>query len=106
MAPTTEFSEHGINELRYLQAMYEAGAKGSFDILGANAYGLRSGPDDRRLALDRHVHFSRTVLVRRLMARHDHPGRPTCAAEVGGTAVPDRSGSLDLWRRAHRGAQP
>ena len=105
MAPTTEFSEHGINELRYLQAMYDAGAIGSFDILGANAYGLRSGPDDRRLALDRDVNFSRPVLVRRLMVRNGDAGRPIWAAEVGWSAVPDGSGIPDLWGRVDRQTQ-
>ena len=105
MAPTTEFSEHGINELRYLQAMYDAGARGSFDILGANAYGLRSGPDDRRLALDRDVNFSRPVLVRRLMVRNGDAGRPIWAAEVGWSAVPDGSGIPDLWGRVDRETQ-
>jgi hypothetical protein len=105
MAPTTEFSEHGINELRYLQAMYDAGARGSFDILGANAYGLRSGPDDRRLALDRDVNFSRPILVRRLMVRNGDAGRPIWAAEVGWSAVPDGSGIPDLWGRVDRETQ-
>jgi hypothetical protein len=105
MAPTTEFSEHGINELRYLQAMYDAGARGSFDILGANAYGLRSGPHDRRLALGSDVNFSRTILVRRLMVRNGDAGRPIWAAEVGWNAVPDGSGIPDLWGRVDRQTQ-
>jgi hypothetical protein len=105
MAPTTELSEKGVNELIYLQQMYDAGAKGNFDVLGANAYGLRSGPDDRRLALDRDVNFSRPVLVRRLMVRNGDAERPIWAAEVGWSAVPDGSGIPDLWGRVDRQTQ-
>jgi hypothetical protein len=105
MAPTTEFSEYGINELRYLQAMYDAGARGAFDILGANAYGLRSGPDDRRLAIDRDVNFSRPVLMRELMVRNGDAARPIWAAEVGWNAVPEGSDIPDLWGRVSRDMQ-
>lgn len=105
MAPTTEWSEHGLNDLRYLQAMYDAGVRGAFDILGANAYGLRSGPDDRRLAVDSDVNFSRPILTRRVMVRNGDAGRPIWAAEVGWNAVPEGSGIPDLWGRVDRGTQ-
>lgn len=105
LAPTTEFSRYGINELRFLQAMYDAGAKGTFDVLGANAYGLRSGPDDRRLAPDSDVNFSRPVLMRRLMVRNGDAARPIWAAEVGWNAVPEGSGIPDLWGRVDRETQ-
>jgi len=105
LAPTTEFSEHGINDLVYLQQMYDAGAKGSFDVLGANAYGLRSGPDDLRASLDRDVNFSRPILVRRLMVKNGDASRPIWAAEVGWNAVPEGSGIADLWGRVDRQTQ-
>src|SRR5262249_16554338 len=105
LAPTTEFSEKGINDLVYLQQMYDAGARGVFDVLGANAYGLLSGPDDQRGALDRDVNFSRPVLVRRLMVRNGDADRPIWAAEVGWNAVPEGSGIPDLWGRVDRQTQ-
>jgi hypothetical protein len=88
MAPTTELSEKGINELVYLQRLYDEGVKGYFDVLAANAYGLRSGPDDRRVALDRDVNFSRPLLVRQLMVRNGDASRPIWASEVGWNAAP------------------
>jgi hypothetical protein len=88
MAPTTELSEKGINELVFLQRLYDEGARGYFDVLGVNAYGLRSGPDDRRVALDRDVNFSRPVLVRQLMVRNGDAGRPIWASEVGWNSAP------------------
>ena len=50
MAPTIEESDRALNELLFLQQMYDAGARGAFDVLAVQAYGLRSGPDDLRLA--------------------------------------------------------
>ena len=33
------------SELTYLQRLYDAGARGTFDVLALQAYGLRGGPD-------------------------------------------------------------
>ena len=57
-----------MNEQIYFQQMYDAGAKDYFDIMSVMAYGLRSGPDDRRLTLQ-DVNFSRPLLVREIMVR-------------------------------------
>ncbi len=105
LAPTTELSENGINELIYLQSMYDAGVRGAFDILGANAYGLRSGPNDRRLAIDRDVNFSRPQLVRRLMVQNGDSGRPIWIAEVGWNSLPEEFPAISLFGRVDRGLQ-
>lgn len=105
LAPTTELSEKGINDLVYLQRMYDAGAGAAFDVLAANAYGLRSGPHDRRVALDRDVNFSRPILVRQLMVRNGDARKAIWASEVGWNAVPEGSGIPDLWGRVDRETQ-
>lgn len=105
LAPTTEFSEKGRNDLLYLQEMYDAGARHAFDVLGANAYGLRSGPDDRRFALDRDVNFSRPVLTRQVMVRNGDSSKPIWAAEVGWNALPEDWPSKSLWGRVDRATQ-
>jgi hypothetical protein len=87
MAPTIEESDHALNELVFLQQMYDAGARGSFDVLGVQAYGLRSGPDDLRLASG-DVNFSRTMAVRELMVKNGDAARPIWATEVGWNAPP------------------
>jgi polysaccharide biosynthesis protein PslG len=87
MAPTLEESERALNELVYLQGLYDAGGQGSFDVLAVQAYGLRSGPDDRRLA-DDDVNFSRSLLVRELMVRNGDAARPIWATEIGWNAQP------------------
>ncbi|MFN8522101.1 MAG: cellulase family glycosylhydrolase [Chloroflexota bacterium] len=87
MAPTLEESERAMNELLFIQSMYDAGARGHFDVLGVQAYGLRSGPDDWRMsAAD--VNVSRTMLVRELMVRNGDATRPIWATELGWNAQP------------------
>lgn len=87
LAPTVEDSPWARSELRYLEALYAAGAGASFDILAVQAYGLRDGPDDRRLDPGR-VNFSRPLLVRELMVRHGDAHKPVWAAELGWNALP------------------
>ena len=87
LAPTVEESDRALNELVFLQRMYDAGARGAFDVLAVQAYGLRSGPDDRRLASG-DVNFSRTLVVRELMVKNGDAARPIWATEVGWNAPP------------------
>ena len=49
LAPTIEESPWAQSELAFLDALYDAGWAASFDVLSVQAYGLRDGPDDRRL---------------------------------------------------------
>ncbi|MGE3269518.1 MAG: cellulase family glycosylhydrolase [Chloroflexota bacterium] len=87
MAPTIEESDRALNELLFLQQMYDAGARGAFDVLAVQAYGLRSGPDDLRLTSG-DVNFSRTLVVRELMVRNGDAARPIWATEMGWNAPP------------------
>jgi polysaccharide biosynthesis protein PslG len=87
LAPTVEESLWVVNDLQYLEAMYRAGAGSAFDVLAVQAYGLRDGPDDRRLGADR-VNFSRALLVRELMVRWGDAAKPVWATELGWNALP------------------
>jgi hypothetical protein len=87
LAPTLTESSDALNELLYLQQLYDAGARGTFDVLAVQAYGLRGGPDDPRL--DRSdVTFSRPVLARQLMARNGDSATPVWATEMGWNVNP------------------
>jgi hypothetical protein len=87
MAPTLTENADALNELVYLQRVYDAGARGAFDVLAVQAYGLRGGPDDPRT--DRSdITFSRPVLVRELMERNGDVGTPVWATEVGWNVNP------------------
>lgn len=88
LAPTIEETWRALNDLVYLQQMYDAGAKDYFDIMSTMAYGLRSGPDDRRLTL-RDVNFSRPLLIREIMVRNGDASKPIWASEMGWNAQPE-----------------
>src|ERR687883_2067879 len=85
--PAAAESDQALNELIYLQQMYDSGAAGYFDIMSVQAYGLRNGPDDRRLDLG-DVNFSRPLLVRELMVKNGDGAKSVWASEVGWNSQP------------------
>jgi hypothetical protein len=87
LAPTLTENADALNELAYLQQLYDAGVRGSFDVLAVQAYGLRGGPDDPRV--DRQdVTFSRPLLVRQVMERNGDAATPIWATEMGWNVNP------------------
>jgi hypothetical protein len=87
LSPTLTENADALNELVYLQQLYDAGARGSFDVLAVQAYGLRGGPDDPRI--DRSdVTFSRPELVREVMVRNGDAVVPVWATEMGWNVNP------------------
>jgi hypothetical protein len=87
LAPTTERTERNLEDLIFLQRMYDAGAKDYFDILSVQGYGLWNGPTDRRAHADR-ANFSRVLLIRELMVENGDANKPIWASEVGWNALP------------------
>lgn len=87
LAPTTERTERNLEDLIFLQRMYDAGARDYFDILSVQGYGLWNGPTDRRAHPDR-ANFSRVLLIRELMVRNGEASKPIWASEVGWNALP------------------
>jgi hypothetical protein len=87
LAPTLTENADALNELTYLQRMYDAGAAGAFDVLAVQAYGLRGGPDDPRVD-PADVTFSRPTLVREVMVRNGDGDRPIWATEMGWNVNP------------------
>lgn len=104
LAPTTEESPKAFNDLKYLQRMYELGARDYFDVMSVNAYGLRSGPYDRRLDLD-DVNFSRPILVRQLMVAYGDVNKPIWASEMGWCALPPDYPEWPMFGRVTREQQ-
>lgn len=112
LTPTTERSAKNLDDLVYLQRMYDLGARDFFDVLAAQAYGLRAGPDGpadalarldlrqawRSLARDGNTNFSRVALVRRVMERNGDASKPIWATEYGWNALPpDWRGNPSPW---------
>ncbi|MCL4459986.1 MAG: glycosyltransferase family 39 protein [Chloroflexi bacterium] len=105
LAPTIEYSERGINDLIFLQQMYDAGAKPYFDIMSVNPYGLRSGPDDYRIDEQRDINFSRPILTREIMVRNGDAGKPIWGSEMGWCALPPDFPAEPLFGRVTREQQ-
>jgi hypothetical protein len=79
---------HNLNELRYLEQMYQAGAKDLFDIMAANAYGLNHPPEDPPDAAV--LNFRRVELLRQVMEQHGDGGKAIWFNEYGWNA-PDEA---------------
>ncbi len=87
LAPTLTENSDAMNDLVYLQRLYDAGIRGSFDVLAVQAYGLRGGPDDPRTGSD-DVTSSRPTLVRREMVANGDAKVPVWATEMGWNVNP------------------
>ncbi len=74
-------SEWGMNDLTFLQAMYDAGAGACFDILAVHAYGWRF-PPNAPPSPDA-VNFRRTELLRAVMVRNGDASKPIIITEGG-----------------------
>ncbi len=74
-------SEWGMNDLDYLQALYDAGAASAFDALAVHAYGWRFPPEEP--ASPDAVNLARVELVRDIMVRNGDEAKPIFITEAG-----------------------
>ncbi len=83
LSPTLEGygSDWGLNELVYLQAMYDAGARDCFDALAIHAYGWTSAVDEP--ADPQRINFARAQLIRDVMLRNGDGHKPCFITEGG-----------------------
>lgn len=87
-----------MNDLDYLAAMYKAGAKNYFDILSANAFGLRASPDDPPDPTK--LNFQRVALDRQIMESFSDANKAIWINEYGWNASPpDFSEDKLIWGR-------
>lgn len=96
LAPTLDTGEWGLNDLAYLQQMYDSGAKYYFDKMAVHAYGWRTPPDDP--ASPDRVNFARTALVRQVMVSNGDADKTILITESGWNDHP-------RWSKAVRPAQ-
>lgn len=89
-------SEAGINDLLFLQAMYDAGAAAYFDILSIHAYGWHFTADDP--ADPEVINFRRSELLRAIMVRNGDGHKQAMITEGGWNDHP-------RWTRAVRPSQ-
>jgi len=83
LAPTLEpeGSAAGLNDLAYLERMYQADAAPYFDALAAHAYGLTL-PPEAAPAPDT-INFRRVELLREIMVAHGDDAKPVYVTEAG-----------------------
>jgi hypothetical protein len=98
LAPTLEpeGSPAGLNDLLYLERMYEAGAASYFDGLSAHAYGLTLPAEDA--PAPGKINFRRVELLREIMVAHGDEDKPVYVTEAGWNDHP-------RWAHAVRPAQ-
>ncbi len=89
-------SEWGMNDLVFLQRMYDAGAAPYFDSLAIHAYGWHFSPDEP--ADPQVINFRRSELLRDIMARNGDSHKQAMITEGGWNDHP-------RWTRAVRPAQ-
>ncbi len=82
LQPDAPPPHNALNDLLFLQRMYDAGAAPYFDIMAMQAYGLWSGPTDRRLH-PRVINFGRPQFVRDLMVANGDAAKPIWISEMG-----------------------
>ncbi len=87
LAPDAPAPGNAVNDLIYLQRMYDAGAAPYFDIMAMQAYGLWSGPTDHRMH-PRVMNFARPEFIRDLMVKNGDANKPLWISELGWNTVP------------------
>jgi len=99
LAPSRELirGHPDYSDVLFLRGLYQIGAHNFFDIVGAKAYGMWSGPEDRRV--DKEVfNFSRVILLREEMLAYGDASKPIWAVEFGWNALPrDWRGAPSPW---------
>ena len=87
-----------MNDLQYLEEMYDAGAASHFDILSANAFGMDSPPDAPPSPGE--LNFARVSLQREIMERFGDADKPMWFNEYGWNAAPESFSEQSLiWKR-------
>lgn len=88
LTPTVAMNGWNMNDLIFLQRMYNAGAGDCFDIFSAQGYGLWSGAEDQRLR-PTVINYPHHVFLRDMMVRNGDARKPIWISELGWNSVPD-----------------
>ncbi len=88
LSPTVALNFRDLNDLIFLQRMYQVGAGDCFDILSAQGYGLWSGPTDQRLR-PTVINYPHVTYLRDVMVKNGDAHKPIWISEAGWNTVPD-----------------
>ncbi len=87
-----------MNEIQFLEEMYQAGAKEYFDILSANAFGLSSPPEEP--AQPKVLNIQRVLFLRQTMEQYGDADKAIWFNEYGWNASPEDFPEEQLiWKR-------
>jgi hypothetical protein len=86
LAPTRENSANAMDDLTYLQRMYDAGARNSFDVLGAHAFGYTHPALDPPSSDT--LNFQRLTLLRHVMEANGDQSKFVLVTESGWNDAP------------------
>lgn len=88
ISPNAAPGANNLNDLIFLQRMYDAGAAPYFDIVALQGYGLWSGPTDHRMH-PRVLNIAHHQFVRDLMVKNGDAAKPIWIAEMNWNVAPD-----------------
>lgn len=88
LTPTLAMNGRNMNDLIFLQRMYNAGAGACFDVMSAQGYGLWSGATDQRLR-PTVINYGHNLYLRDLMVRNGDAEKPIWISEMGWNVVPE-----------------
>jgi hypothetical protein len=97
LAPTVEQSDLALDDVAFLQAMYDNGAARYFDALAVHTYGWKFPPDDPS-RLDR-LNFARAELLRDVMVKNGDAAKPMLITETGWNDSPRWTKSVHPGQR-------
>ncbi len=88
LTPTIAMNGRNMNDLIFLQRMYNAGAADCFDVMSAQGYGLFSGATDQRLR-PTVINYPHHLFIRDVMVRNGDAGKPIWISEMGWNTAPE-----------------
>ncbi len=105
LAPTTEVAGQNISDIRYLQALYDHGARELMDIVAGKPYGFDHSPLDRRVA-EELLNFSRLIALREVMLANGDGRKALWASHFGWNALPPGwQGEKSIWEGVSQAEQ-
>lgn len=97
LAPTLENGPLNLNEMAYLDQLYQAGAAPWFDVVAGQPYGFDFEATDP--AHPGRLNFRRLELLRQVMLAHGEAEKPIWATAFGWAILPvDWAGQPPPWR--------
>jgi len=87
LTPTVALDGRNLNDLFFLERMYDAGAADCFDVMSAQGYGLWSGATDQRLRPSV-INYPHNLYLRDLMVQHSDGHKPIWISEMAWNVAP------------------